>query len=193
MQKNEIRATFRHKRLNLTKQQVSRYEDLLLIKAQQAGLESISCVMGYMADTSRHEPDPTNIIRWLSFISPGMVELMPRIHPASGAMDAVVYEKGQPVHINQFGIAEPEGNVLIDPGQIDLILIPMLAFDRQGNRVGYGKGYYDRFLHRCRPDCLKVGICFFDPVEEISDVHAGDVRLDLCITPERIYQWPTYS
>lgn len=104
-------------------------------------------------------------------------------------MDAVIFDEDQPVEFNAFGIAEPIGTELVQPEEIDLVIIPMLAFDRKGNRVGYGKGYYDRFLCRCRRDCLKVGLSFFDPVDEISDVHPGDVRLDMCLTPERIFQW----
>lgn len=193
MLKKEIRANFRVLRSNLTRQQIARFEDLMLINAQQAGLPPISILMAYMAAGSRNEPDPTNIIRWLKFMSPGMLELMPRVSSSNGTMDAVIYEEGHPVSVNAFGISEPIGSEVVDPRDIDMMLIPMLAFDRQGNRVGYGKGFYDRYLLRCRPDCLKVGLSFFEPVEKISDVHPGDVRLDVCITPERIYQWPIYS
>lgn len=192
MQKKEIRAAFRQKRLDLTHQAVTRMEDLLLIRAQQAGLPPVNLLMGYMADVSRNEPDPANIIRWLRFMSPGMLEVMPRIHHSNADMDAVIFEEGQSLTLNPFGINEPAGGEVVDPEEIDLIFIPMLAFDQQGYRVGYGKGYYDRFLSRCRRDCIKVGLCFFEPIEMIEDVHAGDVRLDLCITPEQVYQWPTY-
>lgn len=193
MQKKEIRAVFRQQRLNLSHQEIVRFEDLMLIQAQQAGLPPFSILMGYMADLARNEPDPTNIMRWLGFMSPGMIEVMPRIHSEGGKMDAVIFEEGQSVSTNTFGIVEPDGNEVVNPEDIDMIIIPMLAFDRMGNRVGYGKGFYDRFLHRCKADCLKVGLSYFEPVEKISDVHSGDVRLDLCITPERVYQWPTYS
>ena len=193
MQKKEIRTIYRQQRMNLGLREVARMEDLLLIRIQQAGIPPVSVLMGYMADPARHEPDPGNIIRWFSFISPGMLELAPRIHDTGCGMDAFIFEEGQPVTLNAFGIAEPQDTYPVDPLAIDLVLVPMLAFDRQGNRVGYGKGYYDRFLPRCRPDCLKVGLSFFGPVDLISDVHPGDVRLDLCITPEHIYQWPISS
>lgn len=189
MQKKEIRAAFRQQRKNLTERDVTRLEDLLLIQTQRAGLPPVSVLMGYLADISRNEPDPVNIIRWMRFMSPGMVEVMPRIHAAGGEMDAVIFNEDQSVEFNAFGIAEPIGTELVEPDEIDLVIIPMLAFDREGNRVGYGKGYYDRFLSRCRHDCLKVGLSFFDPVDEICDVHPGDVRLDMCLTPEHLYQW----
>lgn len=189
MQKKEIRAAFRQQRNNLTARDVARFEDLLLIQAQHAGLPPVSVLMGYLADITRNEPDPGNIIRWMRFMSPGMVEVMPRIHAAGGGMDAVIFDEDQPVAFNAFGIAEPIGTKLVEADEIDLVIIPMLAFDRQGNRVGYGKGYYDHFLSRCRQDCLKVGLSFFDPVDKINDVHPGDVRLDICLTPEHLYQW----
>ena len=64
-----------------------------------------------------------------------------------------------------------------------MVLVPLLCFDRSGHRVGYGKGYYDRFLRKCRADCKKIGLSMFDPVDEITDAGESDVRLDLVITP----------
>ena len=71
------------------------------------------------------------------------------------------------------------------PSEVDVVLVPGLAFDEGGHRVGYGRGFYDRFLALCRPDCLKVGLSYFEPISQITDIHAGDIRLDLLITPER--------
>lgn len=86
---------------------------------------------------------------------------------------------------NNWGIPEPVGATLsiVQPTDIDLVLVPLLAFDRQGHRVGYGKGYYDRFLADCRPDCLKVGLSLFEPVDIIADVTETDVALDHYLTP----------
>jgi 5-formyltetrahydrofolate cyclo-ligase len=68
-----------------------------------------------------------------------------------------------------------------------MVIVPMLAFDRQGNRVGYGKGYYDSFLKQCRPDCIKVGVCYFEPIAQIDDAGDFDVPLNFCITPQQVY------
>jgi len=70
----------------------------------------------------------------------------------------------------------------------DLVILPLLAYDYQGNRVGYGKGYYDRFLAQI-PNIPKIGLSFFKPVEQISDIQIWDVTLDYCITPETIYSF----
>ncbi len=73
--------------------------------------------------------------------------------------------------------------------EIDMVLIPLLAFDKSGYRVGYGKGYYDRFLTECRSDTLKVGLSIFEPIEAISDLNNFDIKLDFCITPQKIWQF----
>jgi 5-formyltetrahydrofolate cyclo-ligase len=85
------------------------------------------------------------------------------------------------------GIPEPVQGELIPDEQIDLVFVPLLAFDKKGNRVGYGKGFYDRFLAQCRPNTQKMGLSFFCPIDEISDVDPWDVKLDSCICPDKIW------
>ena len=89
---------------------------------------------------------------------------------------------------NRWGIPEPTPtNEPTPTTDFDLVLVPLLAFDQRGHRVGYGKGFYDRFLSACRPDCRKIGLSLFGPVSEITDVTPMDVRLDACLTPEQSY------
>ena len=71
--------------------------------------------------------------------------------------------------------------------QIEVVFVPLLTFDRQGHRVGYGKGYYDRFLAQCYNSTLRIGLSFFDPVTKIEDVDAHDIALDFAITPREVY------
>lgn len=90
---------------------------------------------------------------------------------------------------NKWNILEPEESEIVEIDKIDLVLIPLLAFDESGFRVGYGKGFYDRFLKNCRADCLKIGLSYFAPVEKISDAQEFDVKLDFCVTPELIFNF----
>jgi 5-formyltetrahydrofolate cyclo-ligase len=69
---------------------------------------------------------------------------------------------------------------------IDVVFVPLLAYDKLGNRVGYGKGFYDKFLNQCKPDVLKIGLSFFEPEELIEDVFENDVKLDFCVTSEKV-------
>ena len=68
-----------------------------------------------------------------------------------------------------------------------MVLVPLLAFDSKGYRVGYGKGFYDRFLKQCRNDCVKIGLSYFEPIDAINDAGEFDVPLDFCITPQKAY------
>lgn len=86
---------------------------------------------------------------------------------------------------NIWEINEPAESEIIAPEKIDVILIPLLCFDRRGQRVGYGKGFYDKFLKTCRAECLKIGLSYFPPVAEIADADEFDVKLDFCVTPEQ--------
>jgi len=88
---------------------------------------------------------------------------------------------------NKWNVPEPVDGFEIDAHKIDVVFIPLLAFDIFGNRVGYGKGYYDAFLKNCKPDVIKVGLSFFDPVTKIDDIFEADISLNYCVTPGKIY------
>ena len=88
---------------------------------------------------------------------------------------------------NRWGIPEPLCGITINPKQIEVVFVPLLVFDQHGHRVGYGKGYYDRFLDQCSESTRKVGLTFFDPVTKIEDIETHDISLDFALTPERIY------
>lgn len=90
---------------------------------------------------------------------------------------------------NSYNIPEPVSGEQISVEKIDVVFIPLLAYDRNGNRVGYGKGFYDKFLSECRDNVVKVGLSFFNPENEIEDVYENDIPLDYCITPDTIYRF----
>ncbi len=94
---------------------------------------------------------------------------------------------------NKWNIPEPENGIKVSEAEIDIVFIPLLAFDRDGYRVGYGKGFYDRFLDKCRRDVVKVGLSFFPPVDTIEDRDGHDVPLDYCVTPDAIYSFASSS
>ncbi len=89
---------------------------------------------------------------------------------------------------NPWGIPEPQNAQHILAPEVDVVLIPLLAFDKSGHRVGYGKGFYDRFLADCRPDVLKIGLSLEPPVESIADPNPFDVPLDAVVMPEEVWR-----
>ena len=116
--------------------------------------------------------------------------VIPRSHE-DGTMSHYLLTKDTVFEENKWGISEPSqvGSLQYSVFNIDLVLIPLLCFDKKGFRVGYGKGYYDRFLAECRPDVLKIGLSIFEPLDEISDVTEFDVQMDYCITPNKIWSF----
>lgn len=109
----------------------------------------------------------------------------------TGTLTHVVLTPTSGLIVNRYGIPEPNPatSIPVSAAVLDVVLVPLLVFDRQGHRVGYGKGFYDRFLAECRPDCLKIGLSLFSPIDRIDDVTETDVTLDVCITPEQIIQF----
>ena len=90
---------------------------------------------------------------------------------------------------NEYNIYEPVDGIEVPNAKIDVVFVPLLAYDKKGNRVGYGKGFYDVFLSKCREDVIKIGLSFFEPEDIIEDVSTTDIRLDFCVTPTTSYSF----
>ena len=93
---------------------------------------------------------------------------------------------------NEYNIPEPVDGIEVPTHKIDVVFVPLLAYDKVGNRVGYGKGFYDKFLSECKPETIKIGLSFFEPEEFISDVFENDIRLDFCLTPKLFINFNIY-
>jgi len=106
-----------------------------------------------------------------------------------GSMVQVPYSLGDTLEFNAYQIPEPriQLNPII-PTDLDIVFIPLLQADIQGNRLGYGKGFYDRYLALCRPDVIKIGLNFFEPISAIP-TEETDIPLDYLTTPNRIYEF----
>lgn len=90
---------------------------------------------------------------------------------------------------NKYNIPEPVDGIEISTDKIEVVFVPLLAFDKKGHRVGYGKGFYDTFLNDCKPETIKIGLSFFEAEDAIEDVFKSDVELNYCVTPKKIYRF----
>jgi 5-formyltetrahydrofolate cyclo-ligase len=106
-----------------------------------------------------------------------------------GSMTHFLLSDDTVLKVNNYGIAEPQNGIPIDVKMLDVVFIPLLAFDKSGNRVGYGKGFYDRFLSACKSKVIKIGLSFFEAENAIDDVSLEDKPLDFCVTPQQIYNF----
>jgi len=106
----------------------------------------------------------------------------------TGEMTHFLLQENTRIVISSFGIPEPVEGLEVAVSQIDVVFVPLLAFDKQGHRIGYGKGFYDRFLSQCKPDAIFVGLSFFDAEEHIQ-AESTDIPLHFCVTPDKIYDF----
>jgi 5-formyltetrahydrofolate cyclo-ligase len=122
---------------------------------------------------------------WNDF--PHVHTVVPRACFRTGEMESLRFTSETELKQNAWQIHEPVHDEAVEIAEIDMVVVPGLCFDSELHRVGYGKGFYDRFLSKCRVDCVKIGLSYFPPVEAITEVGEHDIRLDFCVTPERIF------
>lgn len=186
--KATLRTLFKHKRSMLSTEAQQELDNSLLQQFRSLPLPgNVQYIMGFMPMQKFREPNVLLLIQDIRKRCPELQLAFPRVRKDSIEMDALLVTADTSYILSSWGIQEPEADPVLEPSAIDMIFIPLLAFDNKGYRVGYGKGVYDTFLQRCRPDVFKIGISYFGPVPEISDTYPGDIPLDVCITPDKIH------
>jgi 5-formyltetrahydrofolate cyclo-ligase len=183
VKKQEIRQLYIAKRNALSEAEYDDLNHALLQQFQTLDLQGVTCIHLFLPIYKRKEPDTFLIRDWLRTKHPHIKRVFPKADFADNTMQHFADDADLQLATNAFGIPEPLTGNTVNPTEIDLVLMPLLAFDRRGYRVGYGKGFYDRFLAQCRPDAQLVGLSFFEPVEEIDDVNDFDRPMRMCITP----------
>ncbi len=99
----------------------------------------------------------------------------------------VLFENKKQLKPSNWGIDEPTYGQTVNPNVFDVVIVPLLAFDKTGHRVGYGAGFYDGFLKDCQPNCKFVGVSFFEPLETNIQTYDTDIPLHAVVTPKEVY------
>lgn len=108
---------------------------------------------------------------------------------STGELTHFLLQENTALKLSEYGIPEPVSGIELPSDMMEVVFVPLLAFDFDGNRIGYGKGFYDRFLSECKENTLFIGLSFFAPEEEEIPYEDLDVPLHFCITPKRIYSF----
>lgn len=184
--KSIIRKQVLQRRAELSDSEFFALNQLLLTQFKTLDLSETNSIHIFLPIVKKREPDTFLMIDWLQENHPQIQIVVSRANFEDHSMSHHPFSKAD-LKENAYHIPEPQTTTLFK-GKIDVVLVPLLAFDGRGYRVGYGKGFYDRFLSGI--ETKKVGISLFEALsEDISDVHDDDIRLDLCITPKQIYNW----
>ena len=185
MTKKELRKTYKAHRKDLSENQI---EDLSLSISNQLlklPIWANSFYHIFLAIEEQKEVNTDYILNILSGKDKNI--LISKSDFKTGNMKHFLLTDSTLIKKNDYNIPEPIAGIEISNDKIEVVFVPLLAFDSLGNRVGYGKGFYDRFLTNCKPETVKIGLSFFGPEVEISDVFESDVRLDYCVTPNKSY------
>lgn len=144
----------------------------MLVECSSVGAAS---VMGFVGVGNEADTGPTID----SLTAAGFRVVLPRV--VGDEIVAAAHEPTSALVVGAFGIPEPTGEP-VDPDAIDVVLVPGLAFTRDGRRLGQGGGFYDRFLPRLRPDCVTIGVCFAEQIVDDLTTEPHDRIVDRVVT-----------
>jgi 5-formyltetrahydrofolate cyclo-ligase len=189
MNKEELRRFFLAKRKQLSSDEYARLNlQLYHLFFTHVDLSFLKVLHTYLPIQRNNEPDTWQLLDRVRREFPHIRISLPKM-TADGRLENFFFEGIHQLVKNSLGISEPRQGVPTPTGQIDLVIVPLLAFDQSGHRIGYGKGYYDRFLTECRNDCQKIGLSLFGPVESIDDAGIHDVKLNMVIEPGGVHHY----
>lgn len=188
--KNEIRKIALNNRKKLSSCEIDNNSKLIINKfIKSFSLKEINTIHVFLPIIKHNEINTFHLIEYIKTNFPHIKIIVPKVIENTNEMLALELIHDCDLIENKWGILEPCNETIINPSQIDLIILPLLGFDLQGNRVGYGKGFYDRFLTQCKTNIIKVGFCLEPPFENILDIDYFDYKLDYVITSNCVYQF----
>jgi 5-formyltetrahydrofolate cyclo-ligase len=188
--KQELRDYWLEKRSNLTEPQKNilshQIQDIFTTEFR---IQSIECIHVFLPVLEKCEVRTWALIQYLLEKYPQIKVCAPIISDIKNRkMDSILLERNTSYTKNKWGIHEPTTGTPIKPEEIDFILLPLIVFDKQGHRLGYGGGFYDRYLADCTK-AKKIGLSFFDPIDEIPEINLFDIKMDFCVTPKTVYSF----
>ncbi len=190
MTKQELRKIYLKKRQALSEAEYSQLSFQLYQNFfANIELSFIKVLHTFLPITSKKEPDTWLIIDRIRREYPHIRISIPKVNNRTEELENFYFEGLHQLATNEWGIQEPKQGIPTEPEKIDMVLVPLLVFDEHGHRIGYGKGYYDRFLKLCSAKIQKIGLSFFPSIEKIP-TDENDIKLDGIITPAqyRVFQ-----
>ncbi|RXK49660.1 5-formyltetrahydrofolate cyclo-ligase [Aquirufa rosea] len=190
MKKKEIRNLHLSQRKSWTLQEwQSRHEQLMKNALDYlCSFPQQSIVLSFQSILDKREVE-TNTLHERLIKSPYLFQLaFPRVE-GEGIMTAYLCRENTHWNLSNWNILEPDPSTAqkLEPTNIQVVLVPLIACDLQGHRVGFGKGFYDRYLAQCDPTCIRIGLSLEEPLEKIDDIQAWDIPLQVVISPTRVY------
>ena len=185
--KKELRIKYKKLRQNLSNQQIEDMSLLITNSLLELPIWDKTYFHIFLTITEQKEIDTELILHLLAGKDKEIV--ISKSDFETREMTHFLLTDNTKIKKNEYNIPEPVDGIEVPSKKIDVVFVPLLAYDKKGNRVGYGKGFYDKFLSECKPDVIKIGLSFFEPEELIADIFEGDIKLDYCVSPNGFYQF----
>ncbi|UXP33151.1 5-formyltetrahydrofolate cyclo-ligase [Reichenbachiella agarivorans] len=186
--KAKLRAVYLRKRKMLSSDQCAFLSQQITNRLITfLGMQRFKMVHVFLPILKHNEINTWPIVQYLK--ERGTTVVVSKSNVESNELTHFIFEHESQLENNKWGIPEPTFGQEVLSGELDIILIPMVTFDRRGHRIGYGKGYYDKFLSDCRDTCIKVGLSMSPPLDVISCTDPFDIALDYCVTPLKTYSF----
>ena len=187
MTKAELRTYYRQKRKELSPDKLEQLSEEIC-KTAMSHFQLENKVISLFLPIERQHEINTYLI-WEKASAFGAKIAVPKANFETHELTHILFESHDQLEISEYGIPEPKKGIIIPSIKFDFVFVPLLAVDKNGYRVGYGKGFYDRFLKKCSPNCRFIGLHLFDSEESIEDPLPSDISLHFCITPTRVIQY----
>ena len=181
MEKADLRKIYKEKRQQLSGIDIEELQENIYQQIYDLEISNIKNVHVFLSLEKFKEINTNPIIDY--FRSQNKKIVVSKSDFSNNTLTHFCLEEDTVIELNKYGIPEPVNAKPISEEALDLVFVPLLISDTFGYRVGYGKGFYDRFLSNCRANCKKIGLNFFKPIAKISDVNAFDIALDDMIYP----------
>ena len=183
MRKSEIRTVYLEKKESLTETEVLNLSEKIFHNfISEFSLEENQMIHCFLSIPEKGEVDTSLFLNY--FFEHKIRVFVPKI--VKGKLIALQINNDTPLIHNAWGIKEPAGNEDCSVKDYDFVITPLLYADQFGTRVGYGKGFYDRFFSEINPRAVKIGVSFFPPLEDVEDVSEFDIPLNYLVTPTEI-------
>lgn len=182
MLKNSLRKTYKQKRISLSEEEKNNLQNNIYQQLFKLDFTAVKTIHLFLSMDKFNEINTQPIIDFFRSIDKQIAVSVCDF--SNNTLKHYLLTENTQLSVNKFGVPEPVNATKITPQELDIIFVPMLISDKKNYRVGYGKGFYDRFLAECRADCKTIGLNFFKPIEKITDTHQFDVPLDIVIYPK---------
>lgn len=187
MNKKEIRLQYKKSREKITPEEIEEWSLEIANNLLKLPIWDHNYYHLFLSISEKREVDTQAILHILQGKDKNVV--LSKSDFKSGELKNYLLTDSTVIKKNSWGIPEPVEGIEIPPSSIEVVFIPLLAFDEHGNRIGYGKGFYDRFLSQCTGEVVKVGLSFFEAEKEPIEATPHDIPLDYCVTPGKIYNF----